>query len=111
MIILTPLYDASFDGVDFFEAPGAFYPDRSVTTEGGVLGSTFIDLGEGAEPFELAAGVDESEWAALMAKRGDVGTLVFSGSAGLTCKLLAVLDRPGLAGNLGAYSIVLRFLA
>jgi len=106
--MVSEYYDASFAGVDFWEQ-GASYPDRPVTTEGGVTGDTFTDLGAGAEPFEVAAAVEQAEYADLLTRRGDVGTLVFSGSAGVTVKLLAIRDRPGLAQPWGVYSVSLLF--
>lgn len=115
MTILTPYYDASFDGVSFFElAESGFYTQRPVTTAGGALHqpasdtSTFDDQGAGAEPFELTVGVDGAEYLALLGKRGDNGTLSYSGGS-LSATLIAIIDRPGKAGPLDSYTIVLRF--
>ena len=115
MGLLSPFYQSSFDGVSFWEqSPGGFYQQRPITTTGGpqhTPGSSsnaFDDQGAGAEPFELSVGVDGAEYLALLGKRGDAGTLTYSGGA-LTCVLIAILDRPGKAGPFDAYTITLRF--
>jgi len=115
MTLLTPYYDSSFDGVSFWEQTASgFYPQKSVTTEGGPLHqpasseNTFDDQGAGAEPFELTVGVDSAEYLALLSKRGDNGSLVYSGGT-VTATLIAIIDRPGKAGPLDSYTIVLRF--
>lgn len=115
MAILTPFYNMSFDGVQAWEqSPDGFYPQRSITTEGDARhrpasdDASFDDQGAGAEPFEISVGVDGAEYAALMSKRGDSGTLVYSGGT-LTACLVAILDRPGKAGPLDAYTLSLRF--
>jgi hypothetical protein len=58
----------------------------------------------------LTVGVDGAEYLSLLAKRGDSGTLDYSGGS-LTATLIAIIDRPGKAGPLDAYQIVLRFQA
>lgn len=115
MTILTPLYNSSFDSVQFFElSQSGFYAQRPITTEGtdqhqpASSSNAFDDQGEGAEPFELSVGVDGAEYLALMGKRGDSGTLVYSGGS-LTCVLIAIIDKPGKAGPFDAYTISLRF--
>ena len=115
MSLLSPYYQSSFDGVSFWEqSAGGFYPQKSTTTEGGPLHqpasdtSTLDDQGAGAEPFEISVGVDGAEYLALLSKRGDSGTLAYSGGS-LTCVLIAIIDRPGKAGALDSYSVVLRF--
>jgi hypothetical protein len=115
MGILSPHYNSSFDGTSFWEqSASGFYSQRPITTTGGPQKqpasdtATFDDQGEGAEPFELEVGVDGAEYAALLAKRGDNGTLAYSGGS-VTCTLIAVIDQPGKAGALDAYKIRLRF--
>lgn len=115
MSILAPFYDMTFDGVSAWEQSASnFYPQRPITTEGEAHhqpasdNATFDDRGQGADPFEIVVGVDGAEYASLMAKRGDTGTLSYSGGS-LTATLLAIIDKPGKAGPLDAYTITLRF--
>jgi hypothetical protein len=113
--VLSPHYDASFDGVSFWEQTSSnIYQQAPITTEGGALhtpasdSNTFDDQGAGAQPFEITVGVDGAEYLALMSKRGDNGTLAYSGGS-LTCTLIAILDHPGRVGALDIYKIGLRF--
>jgi hypothetical protein len=115
--LLSPYYDASFDGVSFWEqSQGGFYPQRSVTTEGAAQhtpassSNAFDDQGAGAEPFEITVAVEGAEYRALLAKRGDTGTLSYSGGS-VSVLLLDIIDKPGKAGSYDAYTIGLRFQA
>ncbi len=115
MGLLSSFYNMSFDGVSAWEqSSSGFYPQRPVTTRGDAQkqpasnSSAFDDRGEANDPFELTVGVDGAEYAALLAKRGDNGTLTYSGGS-VTCTLIAIIDQPGKAGPHDAYKVGLRF--
>lgn len=116
MGLLSSYYGASFAGVSFWEQEqNGWRPDRARTTEADVWkrpasnSASLNDRGAGAEPFTLVAGVEGAEHVALFAKRGDAGTLIYSGGT-ISARLVDVLDTPGKAGDLDAYTISLRFL-
>src|SRR5215216_6643780 len=82
MGILSSYYAASFDSTGFWEQ-GAWYPGMSVETDGTLYNQTggnhtYVDMGRAPLIFEISAGVEETQKAALIAKRGDTGTLVWS---------------------------------
>ena len=105
---LSPQYDASFDGVSFWEQ-GVFYPGRDVTTEGtlysyGAGSHAYIDMGQGAPPFEIVAGVEATQAAALLTKRGVSGSLIWSRGS-QTATLLDILPTEADAVNGNTYTL------
>ena len=114
MGILSPYFDASFDGASFWEL-GQWYPGIDVETEGTLhsLGSgvhTFVDMGRAALVFEVQAGVEGTQLAALDGKRGDSGSLVWSRGT-MTATLLDILRNPGEADAFDANAVTLRFFS
>lgn len=112
MGILPPLYDASFDATEFWEL-GAWYPGMSVETDGTLYhrigaGHTYVDMGRAPLIFEVSAGVEETQKAALIAKRGDSGTLVWSRGS-QTVTLLDII--PTEADALDGHTLTLRFFS
>ena len=112
MGILSPHYDASFTGTAFFEL-GQWYPGMDVTTDGTLHaridnGHTYVDMGRAPLIFDISAGVEETQKAALLAKRGDSGSLVWSRGT-QTATLLDIL--PTEADALDANTITLRFFS
>lgn len=110
MGILSPLYDASFAGVSFWEQ-GAWYPGIDVTTDGTLISLTggthvFFDMGRAPLLFEIEAGVEAAQRTALEVKRGDSGTLVWSRGSH-TCTLLDI--TPKEADAVDGHTLTLRF--
>ena len=113
MSLLSPLYDASFAAVSFQEqSSSGWLPGRTFDTHGTQYSNegnhTYIVSGEKAEPFEITAGVDGTQATALLGKRGDTGTLVWSRGS-MSATLLDVI--PSKAGPLDAYTVRLRFFS
>ncbi len=107
MGILSPYFDASFTGTSFWEL-GQWYPGISVETDGTHIQDigTFIDMGRAPLIFEIEAGVEETQKAAILAKRGDSGTLVWSRGS----QTVTLLDiTPTEADALDGHKLVLRF--
>lgn len=117
MGILSPYYDASFDGIDFWEQdqgsgtrPGA--PLTQSDTLYHVPGSDtniLIDMGQAASEFTLVAAVEGAELSSLLGAVGSSGSLVFSRGT-TTARLRALEDNPGKAGALDAYTVSLKFV-
>ena len=113
MGILSPHYGTTaFDGVGFFEL-GAWFQGMDVKTDGTLYaridnGHTYIDMGRAPLVFDVQAGVEETQKAALLAKRGDSGSLVWSRGT-QTATLLDIL--PTEADALDANTITLRFFS
>ena len=117
MASLASFYDASFDGVSFWEQDGSggFRPGRPKVRAGTTvhMGSTNtnvrLDMGQAASEFEIIAGCDETEYTSLMGKAGTSGSLVWSrGTETVYCT--EVVDSPGAAGSSGLYTITLRMV-
>jgi hypothetical protein len=112
MGILSPRYAAAFDGVGFFEL-GTWYQGMTVETDGTLYsrvgsGHTYVDMGRAPLIFEISAGVEETQKAALIAKRGDSGTLVWSRGS-QTATLLDIL--PTEADAVDGHTLTLRFFS
>lgn len=118
MGILSPFYDASFDGVDFWEQDGSgggYRPGRPRSRAGGTVhvGSTNTniqqDMGQAASEFDIIAACEGAEYDSLIGKAGTSASLVWSrGTETVYCK--EVVDSPGKAGALDAYTIVLKMV-
>jgi hypothetical protein len=112
MGILSPVYDASFDSVSFFElAESGFYPGVDVGTEGtlqSLTGGTHIytDMGQSPLIFEIQAGVEGTQKAALLTKRGVTGSLIWSRGT-MTVKLLDI--TPSEADAVNGNTLTLKF--
>jgi hypothetical protein len=115
-VSIAALYNASFAGTSFYEQDsGGWHALHPTTTDGDVWhtpasnDATFHDTGQSREPFTVAAAVDTTEYQAMLGKRGDVGSLAYSGGT-ITVLLLDILDNPGLVGDFATYQIQLRFI-
>ena len=112
MGILSPLYSGSFASVSFFEQ-GAWYVGMDVETEGTLhnLGGgnhIYVDMGQAPGLFEISVGVEATQAAALLAKRGDSGTLVWSRGS-QTATLLDII--PTEADAMDGHTYTLRFFS
>jgi len=112
--LLSPFYAATFDSTQFWEL-GQWYVGMDVITEstlhshtGGT--HTFVDMGMAAGIFEITAGVEAAQLAALDAKRGASGSLVWSRGT-QTATLLDIIHTPGQAGEHDAYTVTLRLFS
>ena len=113
MGLLSPYYGTNaFDGVSFWEQ-GAYYPGMDVETEGTLynLGGgvhTYVDMGKAAGLFSIVVGVEGTQAAALIAKRGVSGTLVWSRGS-QTATLLDIL--PTEADAMDGQTLTLKFFS
>lgn len=116
MGILSPLYDKSFDGVSFFElVSSGYYPGMDVETEGTLynLGGgvhTYVDMGRAPGIFEIVVGVEATQATALIGKRGDTGTLVWSRGS-QTATLLDILPTEADVAAFDAQKLTLKFFS
>lgn len=110
MGILSGYFDASFDSTQFWEqVQSGFYPGMDVVTEGTLYNRTggshtYIDMGRGPGIFEITVGVEAAQGAALIAKRGDSGSLVWSRGT-QTATLLDILPTEADAFDAATYTL------
>lgn len=115
MGLLSPYYGSTaFDGVSFFEQ-GAHYPGMDVETEGTLynLGGgvhTYVDMGQAPGIFELSVGAEGTQAAALISKRGDTGTLVWSRGS-QTATLLDIIPTEADVAGFDSNTYTLRFFS
>src|SRR5690349_9292813 len=115
MGILSPYYNGSFDTTATFweQSSSGFTPGMDVTTEGTLYNHTggvhtFVDMGRGAGIFQIEVAVEATQKAALIAKRGVSGTLVWSRGS-QTATLLDIL--PSKLDVVDANRVSLRFFS
>lgn len=116
MGLLSPLYSGSFDSTAFMElVSGGFLPGRDVDTEGTLYnlgGGThiYVDMGQAPGIFEIVVGVEGTQASALIGKRGDTGTLVWSRGS-QTATLLDILPTEADVAGFDANTLTLKFFS